>query len=76
MVHDWMYAVSCYDVHEGRKVRVEVGELERRLRGVLGDVKGRHGKAPAVGVLSADGRDKWAEVRCTSELFYSFGRLY
>ena len=64
MVHDWMYAVSCYDVYEGRKIRIKVGELERRLRGVLGDVSKREGKAAAVGVLSADGRDKWAEVCC------------
>lgn len=70
MIHDWMYAVSCYDVYEGRKIRIEAGELERRLRGILGDVDRREGKAAAVGVLSADGRDKWAKVCCVSKLFY------
>ena len=63
LIRDWMYAVDVYD---GKSSNIGHQELERRLRSVVADVNKREsrGERPfAVGLLSSDGRDKWAEVR-------------
>lgn len=59
-----MYTVSC----EGK---ISHTELENRLREVARDVERRleaGERAVPVGVLSADGRDRWAEVGLSSSI--------
>ncbi|KAF7970073.1 hypothetical protein HWV62_25048 [Athelia sp. TMB] len=68
MIHDWQYLVDCYvPLEQGGQVlptRISGSELERRLREIARDAESRlklGEKAVPVGVLSADGRDGWAE---------------
>lgn len=70
MIHDWCYSVVVYhpppssDPHS-RSTLLTPGEIETRLRAVVLDVEARltNGEKPLpVGVLSADDRDKWAQV--------------
>ncbi|TFY60452.1 hypothetical protein EVJ58_g5142 [Rhodofomes roseus] len=61
MLHDWFYAV---DVLEEDKRVLQPAEIERRLLAVVADADGRLKRgeiAPAVGVLTADDRDRWTE---------------
>ncbi|KZP25211.1 acyltransferase ChoActase/COT/CPT [Athelia psychrophila] len=67
-VHDWHYLVDCYlpprTDGQAHRTRIPAPELERRLRQIARDAEGRLGggeRAVPVGVLSADGRDAWAE---------------
>jgi hypothetical protein len=89
MVHDWCYAVQCYlpststptpsqttassQVHP---TRISPRELERRLREIAQDAASRlrTGEAAVpVGVLTADGRDPWAQVCLQRILFFPIG---
>ena len=63
MVNDWVYAVEVYD--ENRAL-LAVDNIEQRLRSIVDDVTWRveAGEEPVpVGILSADHRDLWTEVR-------------
>lgn len=62
MLHDWCYAIDVYD--ESRN-RASFEEIEIRLCQVVRDVEKREAegeRAVPIGVLSADGRDRWAKV--------------
>jgi len=69
MVHNWCYLVTVYHPpHHGSKSSklFTPGEIETRLRAVILDVENRLAngeKALPIGALSADERDRWAEVR-------------
>ena len=68
MVNDWTYAVEVYDENQARH---SVDTIEQRLRNVVRDVVARieAGEEPTpVGILSADHRDRWTEVRRACEL--------
>ena len=62
MLHDWFYAVEVLD----KDMRIlEPAEIEQRLLSVVADADSRLARgevAPAVGVLTTDDRDRWAEV--------------
>ena len=62
MLHDWFYAVEVLD----KDMRIpESAEIEQRLLSVVADADSRLARgevAPAVGVLTTDDRDRWAEV--------------
>ena len=62
MLHDWFYAVEVLDMD----MRIlEPAEIEQRLLSVVADADSRLARgevAPAVGVLTTDDRDRWAEV--------------
>jgi hypothetical protein len=63
MVNDWTYAVEVYDENQ---MLLSVDTIEQRLRNVVRDVVARieAGEKPIpVGILSADDRDRWTEVR-------------
>jgi hypothetical protein len=63
MVNDWTYAVEVYDENQ---TLLSVDTIEQRLRNVVRDVVARieAGEEPIpVGILSADDRDRWTEVR-------------
>jgi hypothetical protein len=63
MVNDWTYAIEVYDENQ---ILLPVDIIEQRLRNVVRDVVVRieAGEKPIpVGILSADERDRWAEVR-------------
>jgi len=63
MVNDWTYAIEVYDEN---LTPLSVDTIEHRLRSVVHDVVARieAGEEPVpVGVLSADHRDHWTEVR-------------
>lgn len=63
MVNDWTYAVEVYDESQ---TLLSVDTIEHRLRSVVHDVVARMeaGEKPVpVGILSADHRDLWTEVR-------------
>lgn len=69
MVHDWCYSVVVYGPHSSDPTApltlLPVGDIEARLRAVVLDVEARlaDGEKPLpVGVLSADDRDRWAQV--------------
>jgi hypothetical protein len=98
MVHDWCYAIECYNppirsvpstkptelsptsasppfhlnaqehgpqAASPVRIRISPVELERRLSSVARDAAQRLAsgeRAVPVGVLSSDGRDRWAEV--------------
>ena len=65
MIHDWFYVVGVLD----KDLRVlEPAEIERRLLAVVADVNTRLSQgraATAISVLTADDRDRWAEVGTT-----------
>ncbi|KAH9917835.1 acyltransferase ChoActase/COT/CPT [Fomitopsis serialis] len=61
LLHDWFYAIEVLD--EDKRM-LQPAEIERRLLAVVADADGRLKRgevAPAVGVLTADDRDRWAE---------------
>lgn len=63
MVNDWTYAVEVYDEN---RLLLSVDNIEQRVRSVVQDVMLRMEageKAVPVGILSADHRDRWTEVR-------------
>lgn len=63
MVHDWLYAIEVYD---NDWTPIAPNEIEQRLRRVVQDAASRiqrSERAVPVGLLSADTRDRWAEVR-------------
>ena len=68
IVNDWTYAVEVYDENQ---TLLSVDTIELRLRSVVRDVvariEAREVPVP-IGILSADDRDHWAEVRMTYEL--------
>jgi hypothetical protein len=81
MVHDWFYAVECYQLRAGscsssssssgapELIRISPAELAHRLRNVARDAarRLRNGeRVVPIGVLSSDGRDRWAEVGYSS----------
>jgi hypothetical protein len=62
MLHDWCYAIEVYS--ETRDL-MPISEIERQLRQVVRDAGNRIRNkeiAVPVGVLSSDGRDRWAQV--------------
>lgn len=69
MIHDWCYSVTVYYPPSSKSEPPKLlspGLIEARLRAVVLDVEARlsNGEKPLrVGVLSADDRDRWAEVR-------------
>lgn len=66
MVNDWTYAIEAYD--ENRQL-LSVDTIEQYLRSVVQDVTRRvqaGEDAVPVGILSADHRDRWTEVRFVS----------
>ena len=71
MIHNWCYLVVVYrapplDHPTSRPTLLSPGEIEAQLRAVVLDVEGRlaNGEKPLpVGVLSADDRGRWADVR-------------
>ena len=68
MVNDWTYAVEVYDENQ---TLLSVDTIEHRLRSVVHDVAARMeaGEEPVpIGLLSADDRDRWTEVRLAYEL--------
>lgn len=68
MVNDWTYAVEVYGENQ---IRHSVDTIEQRLRNVVRDVVARieAGEVPTpVGILSADHRDRWTEVRRACKL--------
>jgi len=73
MLHNWCYSVVVYEppVNGSKALRLSsLGDIEARLRAVVLDVEERLAKgekALPIGVLSADDRDKWAQV-CLSHL--------
>lgn len=61
-VHNWFYLVEAFVAHE----LLPVSALEQKLRAVVRDAMQRlqlGEKAPRIGALSADERDRWATVR-------------
>ena len=63
MVNDWTYAVEVYDEN---RLLLSAENIEQRLRSVVQDATQRiqaGEKAVPVGILSADHRDTWADVR-------------
>lgn len=68
MLHDWCYSVMVYRPPCSDSTRPKLlspGEIEARIRAVVLDVEQRiaSGEKPLpVGVLSADERDRWANV--------------
>ena len=70
MVHNWCYLMPVYrplssENSPSQYALLQPGEIEARLRAIVLDVESRltNGeKAFPVGVLSADERDRWAEV--------------
>ena len=63
MVNDWTFAVEVYN--ENRKL-LSVDIIEQRLRSVVQDATRRiqaGEEVVPVGILSADHRDRWTEVR-------------
>jgi hypothetical protein len=66
MVYDWCYAIDVYpDTSSDHPKPVDVRIIEERIREAVGDAQRRRGTgetAIPVGVLTADHRDKWAEV--------------
>jgi len=76
MVNDWAYAIEAYD--ENRQL-LSVDTIEQHLRSVVQDATQRiqaGEEAVPVGILSADHRDRWTEVRfvlsgiCAASSFY------
>lgn len=62
MVHDWFYQVAI----SSDRTMISPATLEARLLGIMSDVNKRLSmgeKAHPIGVLSADQRDTWAQVR-------------
>ena len=62
-MHKWFYAVEVLD--ESLNM-LSIDEIERRLNSVVADVGARIAlgeTAVPVALLSADERDRWAEVR-------------
>lgn len=74
MIHDWCYSVVVYRSLSSMDPNAPLellspGEIEARLRAVVLDVEARlaKGEKPLpVGVLSADERDRWAQVITSS----------
>lgn len=68
MIHDWCYSVTVYHPPSSESEAPKLlspGLIEARLRAIVVDVEARlsNGEKPLrVGVLSADDRDRWAEV--------------
>ena len=70
MVHNWCYLMPVYQPSSSENsssqyTLLQPGEIEARLRAIVLDVESRlaNGERPfPVGVLSADERDRWAEV--------------
>lgn len=64
MIHNWFYTVTVY--HPGSEHQLlDVKNIDAQIRNVVLDVEQRLAngeKAVPIGVLSADGRDRWAEV--------------
>jgi hypothetical protein len=63
MANDWLYAVEVYDDNQ---TLLTVENIEQRLRSIVRDVMRRaeaHEAPVPVGILSADHRDRWTEVR-------------
>lgn len=63
MANDWTYAVEVYD--ENRQL-LSINDIEQRLRCVVQDVTRRiqaGEEVVPIGILSADHRDRWTEVR-------------
>ena len=68
MVNDWTYAIETYD--DNRQLLC-VDTIEQHLRNVVQDVTRRiraGEEAVPVGILSADHRDRWTEVRLVLSL--------
>ncbi|KAJ7285108.1 acyltransferase ChoActase/COT/CPT [Mycena rebaudengoi] len=70
MVHDWCYAVRVYrppttsESTESAPQLLDVQTIEARIRAAVVDAQRRRAAgetAVPVGVLSADGRDRWAQ---------------
>lgn len=72
MVHNWCYSMVVYqpsspENSSSQYTLLQPGEIEARFRAIVLDIESRlaKGEKPLpVGVLSADERDRWAEVRC------------
>lgn len=67
MIHNWCYSVTVYQKEESTSqlILLSPGEIEARFRAVVLDVETRLAngeKAFPIGVLSADERDRWANV--------------
>lgn len=63
IVHDWQYTIEVIDRNSQL---INPKELEKRLLQVVEDVSDRlksGERAVPVGVLTADERDRWADVR-------------
>jgi Choline/Carnitine o-acyltransferase len=63
MVNDWTYAVEVYDEN---RLLLSADNIEQRLRSVVQDATQRiqaGEKSVPVGILSADHRDTWTNVR-------------
>jgi len=73
MIHNWCYSMVVYQPSSSENppsqyTLLQPGEIEAHFRAIVLDVESRLAngeKALPVGVLSADERDRWAEV-CTS----------
>ena len=70
MIHNWCYSMvvyrpSSFENPSSQHTLLQPGEIEAHLRAIVLDVESRLAngeKALPVGVLSADERDRWAEV--------------
>jgi len=86
MIHGWCYTITVYrpaspsSAHQEPQLQlIPAKEIEYSIRAIVFDAERRLQKgerAVNIGVLSADTRDKWAEVRSRSrsvkyELIYS-----
>jgi carnitine O-acetyltransferase len=68
MVNDWTYAIEAYN--ENRQL-LSAGTIEQHLRSVVEDAARRIQagvEAVPIGILSADHRDRWTEVRSVLSL--------
>lgn len=75
LIRDFFYAIEVYD--ESRKPH-DPATIERRLWSCVRDAERRLAsgeRAKPIGILTTDGRDRWAEVRflsyCKKALLHS-----
>jgi len=68
MIHNWCYSMVVYrrsSENPSQYTLLQPGEIEAHFRAIVLDVESRLAsgeKALPVGILSADERDRWAEV--------------
>jgi hypothetical protein len=74
MIHNWCYSMVVYrpssSENPSQYTLLQPGEMEAHFRAIVLDVESRLAngeKALPVGVLSADERDRWAEVCISSQ---------